>query len=185
MSQAWKVALTPRQRWEIAQLTFAREAVFKGREEQRRLYRFRQAFGILAPSQMLVDKQRVNDKLVEDNATKAVFQITAENLELLTKLLDTIPNILGVTTLILEPVLQTLEAAKDGKEIGSVEGIPAYDPASEDWTPPKIPAMIEGWQHFPEAMLGLLRANESYDAFRKAFLAAWVPEKGEPESQEG
>jgi hypothetical protein len=136
--QVWKVAVTPAQRFALVRLSHSEGQKLKG-QRSRFFRRFNRAFG-LVPILDQADahaESKVNTKLVLDR-TPSLFTVTAENVDYAVDLMMEVDRDPAVDRTLgsLFDVLDDLKAKRPYEEPMDV---PAYDAATEDWTPEKAP----------------------------------------------
>jgi hypothetical protein len=142
MPQQWQAPFTPRQRWIFFQLALAPEAQnIKTGAEGKAFRRALRAFGIVPIRDALGPGNKVADKMAESREP-ALFEITAENVEAALRWAD-IPRhpSLEMDGGEAFDVLEQLRADPNGWKAPS--GVPAYNPASEDWRASATPEEID------------------------------------------
>lgn len=130
--QTWTITASPRERLQLAIALLHRDLVIKGRAEERRLYRAREALGLLGISETLLSNgYQVSAYGAEQ--TRHRFTVTAENAEWILQALEPLP-INAALALWIEPLLRQLEARADAPDADTAL---TWDDASERplWIP--------------------------------------------------
>lgn len=134
MSQIRKLAVTPAQRWALAQMFLADELNrgLRGMNDQSRFKRAYQAFGLAAALRSAVLHGRVSMALANDQKTKHLVEITDENRDFFIKVVMELVPMTTVARVLLEEVIDALAA-----DVASPapEGVPDLASVSEDWAP--------------------------------------------------
>lgn len=135
------VTASPRQRWALSMLLFNPELKFKGRTQEKRLYRARRDLGLLQPSEaFLTYNQNLNagDTIrigpgAFDAKTRHAFTVTEETRDFMVEIIEKV-HVTSGDLLWLEPLLSCLD---DKAESPDAATAPRYAP-SEDvdrWRP--------------------------------------------------
>ncbi len=169
--QTWKIIATPKDRWHLTVLLMHGDLKFKGKSRTK-LYRFRQALGLMESTEAFLGERKGLHKLGNDNKTKNVFTVTAENAEFLTECLSEL-ELHNATLAPLERILVQLE---EKRAIGDVEGVPELDPETEDWTPVTAPILGDNPDRYVEVNAMLMRkAAGSFEKYTALYLKEVEP----------
>lgn len=131
--QTWTITATPRERLQLAILLLHRDLKVRGRADERKLYRVRQALGLIAISEALLANQYElgANSYQHDNTTRHRFTVTIENAEWILKAIEPL-ELNSAVALFVEPLLQRLEAQEDDDqdagECVETEEIPKWKP---------------------------------------------------------
>jgi hypothetical protein len=175
-SQTWKVTATPRERFRLAMLLLHRDLKFKTRKSERELHRARQALGLIAPTEVQLEKGRVG-QYATDRTTRHCFAVTAENAEFVLAQVELV-EINPAEALWLEPLLQQLESKADAPD---ADAAPAYDEAEEleHWQPSSKP-ILDRPEMFAELLGEAISVAADWPDFQRRYAKAMAPEPPEP-----
>ncbi len=141
--QSWRVPLSPAQRlqlWTLANTKRRGEEVIKDGQAGRRVRRFMRAFGLMPIDAAIRDNSgSVRTSLASDTKTRALFEVTAENLEECLRLQRVQRE--TAAEVLLGDLWDLLEDCKSGKPYAT-PAVALYDAATEDWAPPQKPVAL-------------------------------------------
>jgi hypothetical protein len=133
--QVWKVAVTPAQRLTLLNLSHGEGQKLKG-QQGRVFRRFCRAFGVDILVETMTEHEKLNFAKISKARAPALHEITAENRDYALGLLEVEHHPSAET--VIGPLFDVLEDIKaKPAEYVPPEGVPDYDPATEDWTPKK------------------------------------------------
>lgn len=166
--QAWKIGITPRQRWELALATFHKDYSVKGNKSRRALANFRAAFGLTDICIELAERSKVSRTKCNDTTTVHVVEVTRDNLDTLFEIVDGC-TMTGAFFAVVGPFLDTLEGLRDGR----LEGVSVPDdaqPLTDHTEPPG------SWRHSSldeeiadvSVFRAALEECATYESFRRA-----------------
>lgn len=133
--QAWRVPVTPRERFEIISMMGTREQLVKGQEEIARFKRFKSALGIDAVVEIAVNGDGRVSPILAASTRPSLFVLTLENAEFFLKIFIERLGMSPRQQVILEPLTATLTDLVAGGDDPKTKGLEEFDPASEDWKP--------------------------------------------------
>lgn len=135
MSQQWQAPFTPRQRWIFLQLALHDSAPpITTSAEGKAFRRALRALGITAIRDAMGTGLKVADKMAECT-TPALFTLTAENVDAALRW-ATVPRHPSLEMDGGGDAFDLLEQLRDNSTAWKTpDGVPAYDPALEDWRP--------------------------------------------------
>lgn len=137
-NQVHTIAVTGRQRWELAQLFL--NIKVKG-QELRKIFRARRALGLDPAILAVLERQACNTEMVKPERGPRACVLTIENIETVLERLHGLSNVHTVAAFYLGELVDTLETAKASPE-GLTTDAPPLDVASEEWMPKTEPPIL-------------------------------------------
>lgn len=127
-----KVLLSPRQRWELANIFLHRGLELSGVDEQRRYNRTRLALG-LTPIMKAITGDRKGLVLLASDETEAAWEIEDASADFLVEKIAKLP-LNGYQAMVLGDFFDTVTTCRAGKTSPEIGDVPAGDAKSEDWS---------------------------------------------------
>lgn len=135
MTQTCRIPLSPAQRFVLLQLSFDKGQRLQG-QQGRAFRRFVRAFKLDRIRDVLAAHDNRYNPAIHNAHAPALVEITADNLDYAIKLVDVERG--PVEEMVVGPLFDLLEDARADRAI-AIDGVPEFDPASDDWSPRKAP----------------------------------------------
>lgn len=134
-SQTWLVTARPEQRFHLANMLISDQLKIRGRKEDAKLWRAREALGLIGLTETMLQHGKVNAALLR-SSTVHQFVVTSENAEFLLEQREKV-ELPAATSFVLRPLLEQLAAGEDAE--GAEDAAP-FDEAAElpQWNPNKL-----------------------------------------------